>query len=226
MYIFLLVNMVLLVILFFTLKCTSRYKTHLKGIVLGGIVFVNLSFLLARDQLVDIDEWVYQMVVSKMSSGMTVFMKHMSNLGSVYTLVLIALVLLFLTVYYKKGFYGIMVAINLLTVWLVNNGLKYIFHRERPNILRIVEITNYSFPSGHAMVSMSFYGFLAYLILKTKNKKWIKLMTVSLMAAIILLIGVSRIYLGVHYFSDVLAGYVFGWIWMIFMIVVVEKKYL
>lgn len=226
MYIYLLPNILLLVVLFFILKSTSRYKKHLREMVLGGIIFANLSFLLARDQLIGIDEWFYQKVVSIMSPGMTVFMKHISNLGSVYALVLIALLLFFLTAYHKKSFYGIIVAINLLTVWLMNNGLKYMFRRERPNILRIIEITNYSFPSGHAMVSMSFYGFLAYLMLKTKNKKWVKLITVTLLAVIILLIGVSRIYLGVHYFSDVLAGCVFGWIWMIFMIVVVEQKYL
>jgi len=85
--------------------------------------------------------------------------------------------------------------------------LKFIFVRPRPFEWMLIEETGYSFPSGHAMVSMAFYGMLVYLIWQTKislNKK--KIWTIVL-SVLILLIGISRIYLGVHYVSDIIGGF-------------------
>lgn len=78
--------------------------------------------------------------------------------------------------------------------------------RERPNILRLIPIDGYSFPSGHSIISVSFYGYLITYILEHTKKTWLIILGVLF----ILGIGFSRIYLGVHYFSDVLAGYSLG----------------
>jgi undecaprenyl-diphosphatase len=86
-------------------------------------------------------------------------------------------------------------------------GLKNIFQRERPAEFRLVNATGYSFPSGHSMVSTAFYGFIIYLIWKLEKdptRRWIGIIGLSLL---ILGIGISRIYLGVHYTSDVVAGF-------------------
>lgn len=90
--------------------------------------------------------------------------------------------------------------------------LKNIVHRERP-LGGLVNETSFSFPSAHAVISVVFYGFIIYLLLpKIKNKKLkaLKILTASLL---VLFIGFSRIYLGVHYLSDVLAGYIIGLVW-------------
>ncbi|MCG8483928.1 MAG: phosphatase PAP2 family protein [Clostridia bacterium] len=225
--IFLFVNALLIVVLCFTLKFTKRYKSYFVLIIIGLMVFLNLSILLIHDQLKNFDTWIYEMVTSNMSYHMTIFMKYITNLGSFYALVLITVIVYILTWNNNKNaiVYGRVISINLVTVWLMNNGLKLIFQRERPDILRLVEESSLSFPSGHAMVSMCFYGFLAYLILRNSNNKLIRIVSVWMIGFIIVMIGISRIYLGVHYASDVLAGFAFGWVWMFLMIIAMEQFY-
>ena len=79
--------------------------------------------------------------------------------------------------------------------------------RPRPTEHRIIDESGYSFPSGHSMVSAAFYGFLIYLIYKNVKNKYLKWGLITILSLLVFLIGVSRIYLGVHYTSDVLAGF-------------------
>lgn len=101
---------------------------------------------------------------------------------------------------------------------ILNQVLKRIFERVRPDIFPVIAESGYSFPSGHAMGAICFYGILAYfagLGLKNCTMRWL------LMAAAgvyILLIGLSRVYLGVHYPTDILAGYTAGSTWLFFCI--------
>jgi membrane-associated phospholipid phosphatase len=101
--------------------------------------------------------------------------------------------------------------------------LKLIFARPRPSLPDpLLALTSYSFPSGHAMGSMAFYGLLAYLaIQRLSTWRW-RVAVVIAMVFLILLIGFSRMYLGVHYLSDVLAGYAAGFAWLVITITGVE----
>lgn len=92
--------------------------------------------------------------------------------------------------------------------------LKLVFRRPRPDVLRLVEQSGYSFPSGHAMNSMIFYGLAAYLLVR-RGRHWSRYLVAGFVAVLVLLIGLSRIYLGVHYASDVLAGFLIGAGWLI-----------
>lgn len=189
------------------------------------MLFVNLSILLSTDQLKNWDAWIYQIVVSNMSPNMTIFIKHVTQLASVNILISIAVIIyLLLTLNKKAVIYGKFIVFNLFTVWQMNDILKMIFQRERPH-MRIIEISGYSFPSGHAMIGMCFYGFLAYLILRNSNSQWIKTISVSCITCIAIMIGISRVYLGVHYASDVIAGFAFGWVWMFLIIISMEKYF-
>lgn len=98
---------------------------------------------------------------------------------------------------------------------LLNQALKLAFARPRPRVFewRAHYVSAYSFPSGHAMISMVVYTTLAYLIVGLDPPRPVKRATVALAAAIIVLIGVSRLYLGVHYPTDILAGYAVGFAW-------------
>lgn len=100
---------------------------------------------------------------------------------------------------------------SLFSAWAVMEYLKHWFGRSRPAGEALTAASGYSFPSGHAMLAMVFYGFLAYLLIShAKNKlEWYGVAVLCLM---ILLIGFSRVYLNVHYASDVLAGFLFGFI--------------
>lgn len=96
-------------------------------------------------------------------------------------------------------------------------------YRSRPTEFRIVEETGYSFPSGHSMVSMAFYGYLIYLIYKYVENKYVKWSSIVLLSILICSIGISRIYLGVHYTSDVLGGFLISISYLIIYISATNK---
>ena len=95
--------------------------------------------------------------------------------------------------------------------------LKRVFVRQRPNELRLVEENGYSFPSGHAMASTAFYGLLIILILKNIKNKKLRNTLCCVISIVIILIDISRIYVGVHYASDVIAGTCLSIIYLIIL---------
>ena len=101
-----------------------------------------------------------------------------------------------------------------LSTILISTGLnilcKNMIQRPRPTIHQMIPVTGFSYPSGHAMIAISFFGFLIYWIYKNIHHKSIKIPLIALFSMIILLIGMSRIYLGVHYASDVLGAILLG----------------
>jgi len=96
---------------------------------------------------------------------------------------------------------------SLLIASLLNVAIKYIIRRPRPEISVIDEI-GYSFPSAHAMLTMVVLGFVAYLVIKFVKNKWLKVGLTSLLGLVIFFVGLSRVILGVHFFTDVLAGWI------------------
>ena len=99
------------------------------------------------------------------------------------------------------------ISINLIVTAIFNLLLKNIIRRNRPVGYRLVEETGFSFPSGHSMASMAFYGLIIYLVFKYVKNKYAKIALCTFLSILIASIGISRIYLGVHYASDVLAGF-------------------
>lgn len=98
-------------------------------------------------------------------------------------------------------------------VWLLNELLKQIFRRQRPQGIQLLTAVDFSFPSGHAMITMASVSLLIYFVIRfIKNKKVAYLLSVILFIYA-LLIGISRIYLGVHYFSDVIVGWIIAGVW-------------
>lgn len=90
----------------------------------------------------------------------------------------------------------------------LNVVLKHIVQRERPNINRLIPEKGYSFPSGHSMMSMAFYGMLIFLIFKYVKNTALKWTLIVILTILLSTIGITRIYLGVHYPSDVIGGFV------------------
>lgn len=136
--------------------------------------------------------------------NITPIMKIITWFGSAYCLISLTLIL-FVTIKNKRV--GALIGINISIITIINQLLKFILQRPRPTEFRIVNESGYSFPSGHSMISMAFYGFLAYLIYKNIKNKYVKWILIIVLLLLPLLIGISRIYLGVHYTSDVLAGF-------------------
>jgi len=97
-------------------------------------------------------------------------------------------------------------------------GLKNLFGRQRPDVPLIFKAEGLSFPSGHALFSITFYGLLIYIIYKSMLQKWIKWLLIVFLAVLIFIIGFSRVYLRVHYATDVIAGFCVGFLWLVFAI--------
>ena len=138
------------------------------------------------------------------SDFVTPIAKFITNFGGAIFLS-IATVILFLLIKNKK--IGLSIISNIVIITVLNQLLKRILQRPRPTEFRIVEETGYSFPSGHSMASMAFYGYLIYLIYKYIKNKYVKWTLITILSLLICSIGISRIYLGVHYTSDVLGGF-------------------
>ena len=130
--------------------------------------------------------------------------KLITNLGGAIFLIALTIILIILI---KNKKIGISIFSNLVIITILNQLLKRILQRPRPTEYRIIEETGYSFPSGHSMISMAFYGYLIYLIYKYIKNKYIKWGAIILLSVLICSIGISRVYLGVHYTSDVLGGF-------------------
>ena len=157
---------------------------------------------------------------------MTLTMKFFTSTGSWQALILISLVsYLFLLVRKKGLIFGHLIAVNLFSSTLLNELFKIIFHRDRPDILRLIDISGYSFPSGHSMIGLSFYGLLIYFLFKYVKSPWKYFVNIVLLLLIVM-IGISRIYLGVHYASDVFAGFSAGLAWLFVYIELINKLYL
>lgn len=134
-------------------------------------------------------------------------------------LVLIALFLLF----GRHNWYAFRVLVMSLSSLIMMFILKRLFHRNRPGNPLLFEAKGKSFPSGHAIMAVNFYGLLLYMIMHTGVAPTIKIIAAVLVVCLILLIGFSRVYLQVHYASDVLAGFIIGLCWFFCIVHVLER---
>ena len=146
--------------------------------------------------------------------------KFVTNFGGAIFLIILAMTLLILI---KDKKIGLSILSNLVIITVLNQLLKIILQRPRPTEYRIIEETGYSFPSGHSMISMAFYGYLIYLIYKYVKNKYIKWISIVVLSLLICTIGISRIYLGVHYTSDVLGGFLISISYLVIFISAVNK---
>ena len=146
--------------------------------------------------------------------------KFITNFGGAIFLIILTVVLVILI---KNKKIGLSIFSNLVIITVLNQLLKRVLQRPRPTEYRIIEETGYSFPSGHSMVSMAFYGYLIYLIYKYVKNKYIKWISIVLLSLLICSIGISRIFLGVHYTSDVLGGFFISISYLIIYVSAVNK---
>ena len=168
-----------------------------------------------------IDNKIYELIIKMLSTEMTYVMTFISFLGSAVTFIALTVAFIFLI---KDKKYSKIIALNLILVFVLNRILKWIIRRPRPERLKLVLEEGYSFPSGHSMVAFAFYGFLIYLIYKNIKNKKIKYPLMVFLALLILFIGISRIYLGVHYVTDVIGGFIFAFLYLVVFIKYLYKK--
>ena len=169
------------------------------------ICFVIITLLVTTEHIEAFDELLYGIIHEIHNSPIDFFFIHFTHIGDTIPTICIAIVLLLI---FSKWKDRVLLSVSLGTTVAVNQILKHWIARPRPPLeRRLIKQGGYSYPSGHSMVSLCVYGVLMYFVsTKVKNKK-IKVAIMTLLTLIILLIGISRIYVGVHYPSDVLGGY-------------------
>ncbi len=196
------------------------YKSIIICICSIGIFTIILDLL--QKDIVEKDMFVYKLISTYFISDFSLpIVKLITSLGSTIFLILISLILL---IAIKNKLIGFFIFLNLAISGVLNQTLKYIIQRPRPIGYRLIEVSGYSFPSGHSMVSAAFYGFLIYLIYKKIKNKYLKYSLIIILLLLITCIGLSRIYLGVHYASDVLAGFLFSICYLIIFTSIIKDK--
>jgi Membrane-associated phospholipid phosphatase len=177
-------------------------------IVVPMILFAMLAVCIRAGITVRFEGWAYRETVEDMSPALTAVMRGITHLGDAATVITFCLLLFVVPRSRRTIALPVSVAVILATVF--NIMLKEIFARERPDILRLINETGYSFPSGHAMINAALYTMLVFLIFRDIDNLPKKIVLSALCIALTILIGCSRIYLGVHYAGDVLGGWLFG----------------
>ncbi|WP_458627615.1 phosphatase PAP2 family protein [Winogradskyella sp. PC D3.3] len=186
-------------------------------VVIGSInVFIELTENLKTTSLAQFDTNTTAYILNYRTPTLTQYFIFITNVGDVYgyTIVFILCNLAFLFIL-KKWQYVVQLSVVMLLALSSNIILKKIINRSRPELEHLVSVETLSYPSGHAMTAMAFYGFLIYLFYRFKINSFLKFTIITLLIFLILSIGISRIYLGVHFPSDIVGGYIAGFIWVI-----------
>lgn len=193
-------------------------------LVVGGInLFIELTDTLTTDTLAVYDANVTNYIISYRSPALTNYFVFVTHIGDIYgyLVVLISGLLISLLVF-KRWKYVSQITIVLALSAVSNLILKRFIDRARPGIEHLVSVETLSYPSGHAMSAMAFYGFVIYLFYRFKMNLFLKMSVMLLLFLLILSIGVSRIYLGVHFPSDIAGGYIAGFIWVVFCVILFD----
>ncbi len=179
---------------------------------IATIIFLGLLREVLTGEVLALDANAYQLVVVYMRrEWLTPIMQSISELALPVVLVIM---LLAIEAFAPGKRPGACAAVNLVLVFILNQLIKEIVQRPRPVGFRLISETGYSFPSGHSMVAMAFYGLLVWMIWHYEEDKFVKYLCSIGFCLCIAAVGLSRVYLGVHYASDVIAGFCVSLAWL------------
>jgi undecaprenyl-diphosphatase len=189
-------------------------KSYLLGIIISFILFIATTIIVKICDL-SFEKNIFDFLQKLSIRGIMILI---TTFGEWFVFVFFTLICLL--TFNKKT--NIAIITNLLLATALNNILKVTIMRDRP-IWKTIDLQTYSFPSGHTMISFIFYGLLIYLINKNYHGKYKKLI-ISLLSILIFLVGLSRIFLGVHYFTDVIGAYFFGTGYLLLFIYIAKRR--
>ena len=198
---------------------TKNYKWII--FFLFFVIFLAIAEDVFEQEIFEFDSVVYNFLVNNRNEALNNFFKIITQFGSALVLIIITILCV---IFIRDKKYKILVPANLLTIAIINIVLKNFFLRPRPDELRLIEETGYSFPSGHAMASTAFYGLLIYIVHEKVENKILRNTICIMLGLLILLISISRIYVGVHYTSDVIAGTCFSIAYLILITRLIKSQ--
>lgn len=194
------------------------------GIGLLTFALIILIILVETNLIAAFDSAIYNLLSANMNDGLTNIVKSITFLGSGKFITAVLILLFIIGIALRKIKTGAMLVIFVFVNNSIKSLLKSILQRPRPEILRLVQEGGFSFPSGHTIAATSLCGLLIYITLRSEMDKNLKYIITAILVLIPLLVGMSRIYLGVHYASDVLGGYIISSILLLILISINEKK--
>lgn len=208
----------------------ALFSTELMLVIILGLVsiwgFIYIAQLLVNNQVNAFDAWAQSWMTSWQSPGMTMLMKMFTALGNPQVvIVFIALVVIYYLFIKPHRWFALRIPVVAAGSYVLNRLLKYWFDRPRPvEEGRMVEVlVDLSFPSGHAMFAFAFYGLFIHIIWKTVRNEALRIAATVSILIVIFFVGLSRVYLGVHYFSDVVAGFAAGFIWLLLCLFLLRR---
>ena len=204
-------------------KILKYIKDNRKIIILtiSLILFTIITYAIFNNKINTIDQNIHSYILNIRNDNLTSILITITNISSAYALIVLSILLLLIM---KKKKLPLLISLNLIISFISNQITKQIITRPRPIGINLIEETGYSYPSGHAMISMAYFGFIAYLIYKYVKNKLIKTILISSIFILIILIGFSRIYLGVHYLSDIIGGFLLSIVYLMIVINSINLK--
>jgi membrane-associated phospholipid phosphatase len=195
---------------------TERLATPLAATVgASALAFATLALGMASGQLVSLDGAVAVWLHTNATGLVTVLLSGVTRLGGAQVLLAVTLSAAFVLLLRRRVAHAALMGAALGGAEALNLTLKAAFERPRPSFSEpLATAAGFSFPSGHAMVSLTVYGALAFVIAAHASTRRERILVVGSALALVLAIGFSRVYLGVHYASDVLAAYCAGLAWL------------
>ena len=188
----------------------KKINKNLIAIVLASVsalAFLVCAVLILCDYNFKIDAF-NTFVANNRTSGLTAFFKIFTHIGSFYTLAVLAVIgVVLLYFVFKQKRFAIFSGACFACVCIANFIIKQIIRRARPEHLMIIEETGFSFPSGHAMMTFAFFALAIYFVCAFVKNKTLKVILATVFSILIVTVSFSRIYLGVHYLTDILAGW-------------------
>lgn len=179
------------------------------------IGFSCIAILMNGQKLIQFDQVLISSIQGLESPALTLVMNFFTFIGSFPSVFVISLfTALFLYFVLKHRIELILFVSVVISTPIINQILKHFFHRARPDFHRLIEIRGYSFPSGHAMNAFAVYGIITFLLWHRIPSHLGRMILILISSGLIIIIGASRIYLGVHYPSDIIGGYFASGFWL------------
>ena len=189
-----------------------------RATTLSLLGFALVSTAVKLNLLVPFDEAAEAWVRQQITPFRTTLMFTLTQLASTRFVLVMTLLLAAVLALRKSGYWLGRLALSVPGCMLLNEVLKYLFHRTRPAFEHpLVKLQTYSFPSGHAVAATVLYGFVAILLWSYISRRFWRVLIGAVVVALIAGVGLSRVYLGAHYSTDVLAGLLEGVTWLRFI---------
>ncbi|WP_082236034.1 phosphatase PAP2 family protein [Halobacillus massiliensis] len=189
----------------------------------GGALFMEIAEDVMEREKFAVDAAAAR-VASESPAWLTTAMGWITEAGSVTLITIFTIIMFFCLLFFipLSKWTAVYLAVAMVGISALTKVLKLFFSRERPELLAEYDGTGYSFPSGHTSGASVFYGFMIYVVLISPLKKPLKWVINTCLVLLIFLISFSRVFLNVHYFTDVIGGLTIGLSWLVICIAALE----